>query len=76
MRQRAHDRKTRDFNKVKCVKDEMEQLLRKEKEIRHRWQEYFDKLFNGENENTTVQLDDSFDGALCRGFKNQRSEKP
>ena len=26
-----------------------------------RWQEYFDKLFNGENENTTVQLDDSFD---------------
>ena len=30
-------------------------------EIRHRWQDYFDKLFNGENENTTVQLDDSFD---------------
>ena len=22
---------------------------------------YFDKLFNGENENTIVQLDDSFD---------------
>ena len=33
----------------------------KEDEIRHRWQEYFDKLFNGENKNTTVQLDDSFD---------------
>ena len=33
----------------------------KEDEIRHRWQEYFDKLFNDENENTTVQLDDSFD---------------
>ena len=33
----------------------------KEDESRHRWQEYFDKLFNGENENTTVQLDDSFD---------------
>ena len=33
----------------------------KEDEIRHRWQEYFDKLFNGENENNTVQLDDSFD---------------
>ena len=30
-------------------------------EIRHRWQEYFDKLFNGENENSTVRLDDSFD---------------
>ena len=57
---RAHDRKTRDFNQVKCIKDEREQLLMKEDEIRHRWQEYFDKLFNGENENT-VQVDDSFD---------------
>ena len=58
---RARDRKTRDFNQVKCIKDEREQLLMKEDEIRHRWQEYFDKLFNVENENTTVQLDDSFD---------------
>ena len=58
---RTRDRKTRDFNQVKCIKDEREQLLVKEDEIRHRWQEYFDKLFNGENENTTVQLDDSFD---------------
>ena len=33
----------------------------KEDEIRHRWQEYFNKLFNGENENSTVCLDDSFD---------------
>ena len=33
----------------------------KEDEIRHRWQEYFNKLFNGANKNTTVQLDDSFD---------------
>ena len=33
----------------------------KEDEIRHRWQEYFDKLFNRENENSTVRLDDLFD---------------
>ena len=32
----------------------------KEDEIRHRWQEYFDKLFNVENTDTTFQLDDSF----------------
>ena len=38
---RAPDRKTRDFNQVKCIKDEMKQLLVKEDEIRHRWQEYF-----------------------------------
>ena len=49
---RARDRKTRDFSQVKCIKDEREKLLVKEDEIRHRWQEYFDKLFNGENENT------------------------
>ena len=58
---RTRDRKTRDFNQVKCIKDERGQLLVKEDEIRHRWQEHFDKLFNGENKNTTVQLDDSFD---------------
>jgi hypothetical protein len=34
---RARDRKTRDFNQVKCIKDEREQLLVKEDEIRHRW---------------------------------------
>jgi hypothetical protein len=63
---RARDRKTRDLNQVKCIKDEGEQLLVKEDEIRHRWQEYFDKLFNGENENSTVWLDDSFDDANRR----------
>ena len=35
----ARDRKTRDFNQVKHIKDEREQLLVKEDEIRHRWQE-------------------------------------
>ena len=57
---RVREKKTRDFNQVKCIKDERGHLLVKENEIRHRWQEYFDKLFNGENENT-IQLDDSFD---------------
>jgi hypothetical protein len=38
----------------------MEHLLVKEDEIRHRWLEYFDKLFNGENGDTIFQLDDSF----------------
>ena len=55
-----------DFNQVKCIKDEREHLLVKEDEIRHRWQEYFDKLFNGENTNTTFQLDDSFDDTNMR----------
>ena len=46
---RVRERKTRDFNQVKCIKDERKHLLVKEDKIRHRWQEYFDKLFNGEN---------------------------
>ena len=29
--------KTRDFNQVKCIKNERKQLLVKEDEIRHRW---------------------------------------
>ena len=47
----------------------------KEDEIRHRWQEYFDKLFNDENENTTVQLDNSFDDTNRRFVRRiQESE--
>jgi hypothetical protein len=33
----------------------------KDEEIKDRWREYFDKLFNGENEGPTLELDDSFD---------------
>ena len=51
----------RQGTSTKCIKDEMEHLLVKEDEIRHRWHEYFDKLFNGDNTDTTFQLDDSFD---------------
>ena len=45
---RVRERKKRDFSQVKCIKDEREHLLVKEDEIRHQWQKYFDKLFNGE----------------------------
>jgi hypothetical protein len=48
---RVCERKTKNFNQVKCVKNEAGRLLVKEDEIIHRWQEYFDKLFNG-NEDT------------------------
>ena len=34
---RVRDRKTRDLNRVKCIKDETERLLVKEDEIRHIW---------------------------------------
>jgi replicative superfamily II helicase len=60
---RIREMKTRDLNQVKCIKDEMDQLLVKLKgqDIKQRWQRYFDNLFNGENETMDIQLDDSFD---------------
>ena len=72
---RVRERKTRDFSQVKCIKDDMDQLLVKEDEIRLRWQEYFDRLYNGDNENTTFQLDDSFDDTNRRFVRRiQESE--
>ena len=52
-------RKTRDINQIKCIKDGTDPLLVKDEEIMDRWREYFDKLFNGEG--PTLELDDSFD---------------
>ncbi|WVZ49707.1 hypothetical protein U9M48_001039 [Paspalum notatum var. saurae] len=60
---RFRERKTRDLNQVKCIKDARDQLLMKEEDIKLRWREYFDNLFNGESESTSIQLDDSFDDA-------------
>jgi hypothetical protein len=53
--------KTRDFNQVKCIKDEADRLLVKDEEIKNRLREYFDKLFNDESEKTVIELDDSID---------------
>jgi hypothetical protein len=77
MRARVRRRKTKDFNQVRCIKDETEHLLVKVDEIRHRWLEYFDNMFNVENGDKTFQLDYSFTntiGTLCVGSKNLRLE--
>ena len=67
---RIRERKTRDLNQVKCIKDEMDRLLVKGQDIKQRTSNwmipllrhmYFDNLFNGENETMDTQLDDSFD---------------
>jgi hypothetical protein len=57
---RIRERKTRDINQIKCIKDGTDQLLVRD-EIKDRWREYFDRLFNGEDENPTIELDGSFD---------------
>ncbi|GJN07204.1 hypothetical protein PR202_ga25015 [Eleusine coracana subsp. coracana] len=55
------ERKTRDINQIKCIKDGVDRLLVRDEEIKDRWREYFDKLFNGEEEGPILELDDSFD---------------
>jgi hypothetical protein len=63
---KIRERKTRDVDQVKCIKDRADQLLVKDEEISHRWREYFDKLFNGENGRSTIELGDSFDDTSMR----------
>jgi uncharacterized protein YjhX (UPF0386 family) len=55
---KLREKKTRDFNQVKCIKNEADRLLVKDDEIKNRWREYFDKLFNDESEKTAIKLDD------------------
>ncbi|XP_071680964.1 uncharacterized protein [Lolium perenne] len=63
---KIRERKTRDVDQVKCFKDGADQLLMKDKEIKHRWREYFDGLFNGETESSTIELDNSIDDTSWR----------
>ena len=75
---KIRERKTRDIGQAKCIKDGAGQLLVKDEEIKHRWREYFDKLFNGENESSTIELDDSFDETsmrFCGESKSLRSRR-
>jgi molecular chaperone GrpE (heat shock protein) len=58
---KLRERKIRDFNQVKYIKNEADRLLVKDEEIKNRWREYFDKLFNDESEKITIELVDSID---------------
>jgi hypothetical protein len=55
------ERKTRDINQVKCIKDDVDRFLVKDDEIKNKLREYFNKLFNEGNEKTVTELDDSID---------------
>jgi hypothetical protein len=55
------ERKTRDIIRIKCIKDETEQLLTNDEDIKNRWQEYFDKLFNEDSGSLFIKLNISSD---------------
>jgi hypothetical protein len=69
--------KIRDFNQVKRIKNETDRLLVKDDEIKNRWREYFDKLFNDESEKTAIELDDSVDinGRFVRRIQESEVKK-
>jgi hypothetical protein len=58
---KRRERKTRDIIQVKCIKDETERLLTKDEDIKNRWREYFDKLFNEDCGSSSIELDASSD---------------
>ena len=41
------EKKTRDLGTIRCIKDHNHKVLVKDADIKERWKEYFDKLFNG-----------------------------
>jgi hypothetical protein len=72
---RIRERKTRDINQIKCINDGTNQLLVRDEEIKDRWREYFDRLFNDEDENPTIELDDSFDDTNKRFVRRIQKAK-
>jgi hypothetical protein len=63
----------RDTIQIKRIKDETEQLLTKDKDIKNRWREYFDKLFNEDSGSSSIELDISSDD-LNRQFVRRIQE--
>jgi hypothetical protein len=64
------ERKTREIIQVKCIKDETKRLLTIDEDIKNRWREYFDKLFNEDSGSSSIELDISSDD-LNRQFMHR-----
>jgi hypothetical protein len=67
------ERKTRDIIQVKCIKDATERLLTKDEDIKNKWREYFDILFNEDSGSSSIELDISSDD-LNRQFMRRIQE--
>jgi hypothetical protein len=61
---KSRERKMRDIIQIKYIKDETERLLSRDKDIKNRWWEYFNKIFNEYRWSSYIE---------CVGFKNLRS---
>jgi hypothetical protein len=70
---KSWERKTRDIIQVKCIKQVIEWLLTKDEDIKNRWWEYFNKLFNEDSGRSSIELDISLDD-LNRQFLHRIQE--
>jgi hypothetical protein len=70
---KSRERKTRDIIQVKCIKHATERLLTKDEDIKNRWREYFNKLFNEDSGSSSIELDISSDD-LNRQFVSRIQE--
>jgi hypothetical protein len=73
MMAKSRERKTRDIIQVKCIKDAIEWLLTKDKDIKIMWWEYFNKLFNEDCGSSAIELYISSDD-LNRQFMHRIQE--
>ncbi|XP_060203092.1 uncharacterized protein LOC132631539 [Lycium barbarum] len=78
---RVQERKARDLDQVKCIKDEGGKVLVEDALIRQRWQSYFHKLLNEEGDRNIVlvlgqlELSESrHDFSYCRQIKVEEVE--
>ncbi|XP_070039250.1 uncharacterized protein [Nicotiana tomentosiformis] len=51
---KLRERKARDLDKVRCIKDEDGRVLMEDAQIKRRWQTYFRKLLNEERDRDIV----------------------
>jgi hypothetical protein len=61
MMAKSRERKMRYIIQIKYIKDVTERLLTKDEDIKNRWREYFDKLFNEDSGSSSIELDISSD---------------
>ncbi|KAM2775830.1 hypothetical protein PS2_008375 [Malus domestica] len=69
--ERAREKKTRDLNQVRCIKDKDGNVLATENAVKDRWRDYFHNLFNEGHERST-SLGELSNSEECRNYSFYR----
>ncbi|KAM2387188.1 hypothetical protein ACFX1X_039558 [Malus domestica] len=68
---RAREKKTKDLNQVRCIKDEDGKVLATENAVKDRWKGYFHNLFN-EGHERSASLGELSNSEECRNYSFYR----